>query len=126
MKTAGLPENIRETIPIGIDPVAAGLQNVQDGATFFRTMDLDAVQYGLNIESTFEVIGPRNITITEIEFDTILMVERNVAHSLNWTFQNRYWILHGITQMASVHQHWSYRNHQAYAGHRENLGKIFC
>ena len=55
-------------------------------------MDLDAVQYGLNIESTFEVIGPRNITITEIEFDTILMVERNVAHSLNWTFQNRYWI----------------------------------
>lgn len=92
MKTAGLPENIRETIPIGIDPVAAGLQNVQDGATFFRTMDLDAVQYGLNIESTFEVIGPRNITITEIEFDTILMVERNVAHSLNWTFQNRYWI----------------------------------
>ena len=92
VKTAGLSENIRDTIFIGADPVAAGLHHGASGITSKRTLDIEPGQYTLPVDSTFEVRGPRRITITEIDFDTILVVERNVAQTVNWSFNNLYWV----------------------------------
>ncbi len=93
VRTAGLPENLRKTVSLTPDPVAQGLHEVNDGETYGRTIDLDLGNYyGLQITSEFEVVGPRDITITEIDFETILVREKNVARTLNWSFENLYWV----------------------------------
>ena len=92
VKTAGLPENIRETIPVGPDPFSEGLHNLQAGTTFFRSVDLDPGMTGMRIDSNYEVRGARSVRITEIDFETILIVERNVARTVNWSFENLFWI----------------------------------
>jgi len=92
VKTAGLPENIRDTVFTGPDPVATGLHENAHGLTATRALDLDPGQYGLSIRSNFAVNGPRQVTITEIQFDTILVTERNIARTLNWSFNNQYWV----------------------------------
>jgi len=92
VKTAGLMENIRDSIFVGPDPVATGLHNGANGITSKRTLDIEPGRYILPVDSTFEVRGPRRITITEIDFDTILVVERNVVRTVNWSFNNLYWV----------------------------------
>lgn len=93
VKTAGLPETMRETRFSPRDPVADGIKPTDSGRTFTRELDLDPPpQFGLLVDSRFEEIGRRTITIAEIQFETLLFREHCVAKTLNWAFTNTYWI----------------------------------
>lgn len=93
VKTVGLPRNLRQTIAHGMDPLAGPTHQVPSGTRFRREIDYQAEQrFVLPIESTFERIGPRKITILEIEFETVLVRERNRAPLIDWAFENLYWV----------------------------------
>ena len=44
------------------------------------------------IVSVFEPLGPITLTILEIEFDTVLVRERNTAKTMRWSYDNYYWV----------------------------------
>ncbi len=93
VKTYGLPENIKATQEIGVDPVNKTLHVPNSRPTFRRTIDIDIDhRYSLPIESDFEAIGPREITIEEVKIKTILFAERNTARTINWSFTNYFWV----------------------------------
>ena len=93
VRTAGLPENIRATRHLSPDPVALGLHRETNLIPWKREIDsIPELGYGMVIESAFRQRGAEKITIAEIEFDTIHVVERNVATTLSWTFENHYWV----------------------------------
>ena len=93
VKTAGFPENLRDTRFLVSDPVASGLHTLVDRRATSRTMDLDlGNNYGLIVECEFRVEGEREIEITEIVFQTILVREQCSASTLNWLFTNLYWV----------------------------------
>jgi hypothetical protein len=93
VKTSGLPESMRETRFMSPDPVAAGLQTHDTGNRIIREVDLtDPLRYGLLVESYFEALGPEEISITDITFDTLRFAERCTIRNLNWSFTNLYWV----------------------------------
>lgn len=93
VKTAGLPENLKQTLAERPDPVDKTLHRLGGAERFVRRIDLDVGRrYGIPVESTFEPIGSRKIAIVEIDFDTLLVRERNVAKTINWRFENLYWV----------------------------------
>jgi len=74
------------------DPLSSGWRG-GPARSYLRALDFPEQQlYGVEVESTFELIGEDTITITEIEFDTIVISERCKSRSLNWSFTNRYWL----------------------------------
>lgn len=91
VKTAGLPANLRESLPIGQDPLAKGLQDVTASVNAARIVDTDDA-YGTRIDSTFEALGPATISIAEINFETLVFRETNRVLHLNWAFENMYWV----------------------------------
>lgn len=94
VQTAGLPYTIRGTKLLSSDPVDHKLHQIPSDTSFVREIDLvdgDTVNT-VQIQSRFKVLGPRQIQITGLEFDTILVEELNQARRLNWTFTNRYWV----------------------------------
>jgi hypothetical protein len=93
VKTFGFPENLKNTRADRIDPVDRLLHKLKNPLRHTRYIDLDrGPHYGLVIESIFESLGPRKIRIVELDFDTILVRETNTARTLNWTFENLYWV----------------------------------
>ncbi|MBT4686614.1 MAG: hypothetical protein HOB72_00905 [Rhodospirillaceae bacterium] len=96
VKTFGFPENLKNTRAQGPDPVAGELHKLDQTTQpvrHTRYIDLDlGPHYGLVIDSIFQSLGPRKIRIVELEFNTILIREQNSARTLNWTFENLYWV----------------------------------
>ena len=118
VKTFGFPENLKNTRNQGPDPVDRGLHKLprpkprgQTGQAepplqpaqppqpvrHSRYIDFDlgpkqAPYYGLVIDSEFHSLGPRKVRIVGLEFNTILIREQNSARSLNWKFENLYWV----------------------------------
>ena len=93
VKTAGLPENLRDTRFDGQDPVNKSLHQLKQPASFQRRLDFDGDRYfGLVAESTFEPIEEQTLTIVEIEFKLILVRERVRAQTINWDHDNYYWV----------------------------------
>ena len=93
VKTAGLPETLLETRSRAADPVGAGLKSGTQSPIYVREIDLSPPpQFGLLIESKIREIGPRTISIADIDFDTVLFYEHCTAQTLNWSFTNRYWV----------------------------------
>jgi hypothetical protein len=93
VKTFGLPENMKNTQELGADPVNRTLHLAKGQPTFNRSVDLDVDnRYSIPIESVFEVVGAREITIAELKIKTILIVERNTARTVNWSFTNYFWV----------------------------------
>ena len=93
VKTFGLPENLKETKGLGQDPVNGQLHLLERQIAFRRLIDIDAGrQYGMPIDSDFDVLGEQRIRILELDFDTILVRERNSSRTLNWNFDNHYWV----------------------------------
>jgi hypothetical protein len=96
VKTAGFPENLKDTNMLGEDPLAEGLHQLEEKVTFSRTIDLIDLDrghhYGSPIDSTLTPLGPRTITIVDIDFETILVREYNRAKTLTWNFTNYYWV----------------------------------
>lgn len=92
VRTAGLPESVRETRSAGADPVA-GLHVLSGVGEHVRYLDLEpGGRYGVPVLSTYERLGPEKITVLEIEFDTIRVRERNRALTLRWHFENEFWV----------------------------------
>ncbi len=93
VETAGFPENLRATTAQEQDPVADGLHRLDGPVSFSRSVDIDLNQsYGLRIDSLFEPLGPKQISIVGLDFKTLLVRERNDAQTLNWRFYNYYWV----------------------------------
>ena len=93
VKTAGLPRNIRSTQLTADDPVAGRLHEFRRPLRASRTVDFDDDGgFGMPIDSRFDSLGRRSITILDIEFDTVLVRERNTSRTRRWNFDNFYWV----------------------------------
>jgi hypothetical protein len=93
VKTFGFPENLKDTRSPFEDPVNRLLHKLDEDVRHVRYLDFDKNQsYGLPVESTFHKLGERKIEIVEIEFDTVLVVERSRATAVPWEFENFYWV----------------------------------
>ena len=96
VKTFGFPENLKNTRADKIDPVDRLLHRLdkQTGPLqHTRYIDLDqGPHYGLVVDSTFESLGHRKVRIVELDFETILVREKNLVRTLNWSFENLYWV----------------------------------
>ena len=93
IKTVGLPQDLRDMRMVGEDPLAAAPHQLARPTSYVRQLDLAHPDYfELPVDSELTLIGPRKITILEIEFDTILLNERNSARTLRWRFENQFWV----------------------------------
>ena len=93
VRTFGFPENLKATRQHGADPVNHSLHKLKTPIKGVRYIDLDlGSRFSLAIDSIFESLGERKIRIVELDFQTILIREKNSARSLNWHFQNLYWV----------------------------------
>jgi len=93
VRTFGFPENLKETRQNGVDLVNHALHKLGGPKTGTRYIDLDlGSRFNLAIDSVFESLGTREIRIVDLEFQTILIRENNSARTLNWKFQNLYWV----------------------------------
>ena len=93
VRTFGFPENLKETRQEGVDPVNQSLHKSGAPKTGTRYIDLDlGSRFNLAIDSVFENLGVRKIRIVELDFQTVLIRENNSARTLNWNFQNLYWV----------------------------------
>lgn len=96
VKTAGLPENLRETVMLGPDPVAGTLHRLDEAATARRLVDLDfESRFGVPVEARLESLGYATIEILERRYDTVVVREDNVAALLDWSFTNYFWVDRG-------------------------------
>ncbi len=92
VKTAGLPENLKSSRIVEVDPVAEGLHNLADSA-HKRVVDIDlGNSYGIEISSTYRVLGSERISILERDYDVLLVEERARALNYGWSFENRFWV----------------------------------
>lgn len=93
IKTIGLPQDLRDMRVVGEDPLAAAPHQLSTPASYARQLDLAHPDFfELTVDSELTLVGPRKITILEIEFDTILLTERNSARTLRWRFENQFWV----------------------------------
>jgi hypothetical protein len=93
IKTVGLPQDLRDMRVSGDDPLAGAPHQLPRPVTYVRQLDLaHPDHFELVVDSELTLIGPRKITILEIEFDTILLQERNSARTLRWRFDNQFWV----------------------------------
>lgn len=93
VKTVGLDENLSQVfLPAG-DPISQSPHEMRAPASFAMDYDLrrETIE-SLSISSTIEALGKQRITIADIEFETVLLREKNYAHPTKWTFENRYWV----------------------------------
>ena len=91
--TFGFPENLKSTRSDSIDPVDRLLHKLTQPVHHTRYIDLDlGPHYGLVIDSVLESLGSQRIRIVELDFNTILIREKNAARTLNWRFENLYWV----------------------------------
>jgi hypothetical protein len=90
VRTFGVGVDLRETLGLEGDPVAAA--TLAFDGTHRRAVDAGLpLQYGIIVESTFEVMGRRTIEILDTSFDTLWVRERNEAQAVRWRFDNEFW-----------------------------------
>ena len=92
MKTAGFPENIKNTVLGTRDPVNRKFHQEDFPRHSQRIIDLDTGNnFGIPITSQYTLLGPRKISISEIDIETVLVKEFNSVKTVNWSFTNYYW-----------------------------------
>ena len=93
VKTAGFPANLKTTFSYNEDPVSLGtLHTIKNGYKLLRGVDIQPKDHvGVLIDSTFRVDRPESIEILDVKFETLRIVETNVARGLDWEFENTYW-----------------------------------
>lgn len=97
IKTAGLPKNLIKTRFLGTDPLVniskLQIKKTENGKSARRLVDMAPPDnYGVVIDSVIESAGAREIEIAELRFDTELFVERCRAATLDWAFENQFWV----------------------------------
>ncbi|MBM3490422.1 MAG: YjbF family lipoprotein [Alphaproteobacteria bacterium] len=106
VKTTGFPENLKDSLVAGVDPLADGAHRLVAPVSYLRSLDLDRERhFGLLLDCTLEVVEPQTIDIVELQFETLLLRERNVARHVNWSFENLYWLDIGDGFVWQSHQH---------------------
>lgn len=92
VKTAGLPENLKESAFVEDDPVALGLQSLTGPAKLTRLIDIEpGAHYGVPVESELIPEATEAIEILDLTYDTVRVRERGHAPLLDWSFENLYW-----------------------------------
>jgi hypothetical protein len=93
VRTAGFNEDLVSSRTLAEDPLEFGLHRLQQPRAFSRTIDTEPRGgYGQPVDCRVETVGPRRITIVEIEFDTVLAREDCTARLVHWSFTNWYWV----------------------------------
>jgi hypothetical protein len=93
VKTYGLVQDVKATIPLTPDPVGGSSGDFAVTKEFVRTLDLEPRhQDGVIVRSTFEPGGVEEIDILGDRFRTELWRERGAAPEIDWQFVNQYWI----------------------------------
>jgi hypothetical protein len=93
VKSAGLPENIKNTQFIDDDPVESGLNRLTESVLLRRTIDMEFENnYGMVVVSRIEPAGQESITILDRNYSTSVYREHNIVEALNWEFVNYFWI----------------------------------
>ena len=86
----GVGSDLKETRDIEGDPVASATFNF-DGR-HSRSVDLVTNnQFGIPVESTFELLGRQTISVLETQHDTVAVVEHCSARTVRWNFENQFW-----------------------------------
>jgi regulator of extracellular matrix RemA (YlzA/DUF370 family) len=92
VKTAGLPELLKDTRASAVDPVGNSLHRLINGTTHLRAVDLEPDRaYDVIIKSVFEVVGEETITISEVDLEVIAIREYCEARTIRWSHANVYW-----------------------------------
>ena len=92
MKTVGLPGNILHTLIAGLDPLAGA---IADGEAERLVRYVDVMPgnfFGAKVFSRYEVLGPEQIDILGLTYDTILVRESNRVPAIGWKHSNLFWI----------------------------------
>lgn len=94
VKTAGFEQNLAHTQATQEDPLARSPHEMDAPKSYFREVDLrlEDRYESIAIDSVLEIVGPRTIEILDLEFDTILIREKSRARTVNWKFENLYWV----------------------------------
>lgn len=93
VRTVGFPENIVASRTLPEDPLSPGLLSAGLNRNYVRLLELSLEgRRSVLLNSSFEIVGPKTIEIIEIEFETILVRERNIAREENWEFENLFWV----------------------------------
>ena len=91
-KTEGLTKNLSRTHFLGKDPVARHTYSRALPKTAQRLLDFDDdSNYGVLIDSYYEVLGRGTIEIAGISYDTYVLKETNIAKNFDWKFENLFW-----------------------------------
>ncbi|WP_439814098.1 YjbF family lipoprotein [Zavarzinia sp. CC-PAN008] len=98
VQVAGVPDELRATMALGQDPVAAtgraGLPPVPDGLQTARHVDLDTAQgyRTVVLDCTWHWDEREQVEIAGASFATQVLVEDCSARALPWSFRNRFWL----------------------------------
>lgn len=109
VRTAGLADkDLQDTRYLTPDPLPRLGRTREASGGFRRTVDIVSPEYyGLLIGSRFEVLGEREITISEVDLLTVEVRERCRAETLDWAFENRHWVdpKHPLVWKSRQHVH---------------------
>lgn len=106
VRTSGFEENLVGSRVLAEDPLEYGVHRLEGPRRFTRTMDMAPKGgYEQPVDCEVTPIGPRKITIVEIEFDTVLVREDCDARRVRWSFTNFYWVdpVDGFVWRATQH-----------------------
>ena len=93
VESAGLPENLKNTIFIGPDPVAAAAHRWDSPVKTRRLIDIEpGANYGITVISTIERIAVEEIQILDFRYETVVLRESAYAAELDWSFENYFWV----------------------------------
>jgi hypothetical protein len=93
VRTAGLPENLVGTNFVGDDPLVRAGNKIPGQSTSSRTIDLRPQNlFGIPVQTTLIVEGPRQIEIVGRHYSTIQIRELASVELLDWEFENLFWV----------------------------------
>jgi hypothetical protein len=92
IKTLSLRNNLDFVFSESIDPLS-NANNISNGSRWQRAIDIDSRYFGVKLDSTFNVIGGKQLKIQDLSFDTVLIEESVVlAENTNHKFSDSHWV----------------------------------
>ncbi|MEX2644468.1 MAG: YjbF family lipoprotein [Acetobacterales bacterium] len=94
VKTVGLPANLVHTRLAGPDPLTTGAAvRASEAAGLVRYVDVMPGNYfDAGVAARYEPVGEERIEILELQYDCIVVRERNEVPIMDWSHENRFWI----------------------------------
>lgn len=93
VKTAGLKQNLDNTMPPADDPFTVGLHRLTAPAQYVRVEDwTPGYRFGVQVQSHLVSAGQENIEILGIAHQVTRVEERVEAAAAGFSASNRYWV----------------------------------